>query len=409
MQVGEWRLLGMAMASHGLVHTYMLLIPLMIPLWMEEFSVNESGIGLVATAAYLLFGLTALPSGFASDRLGSRGLIALSMGGAGLSLVLTYLTTDLVSLTLSLVLVGLFSGLYHPAGLSLVSRKMMEKERALGYHGAGGNIGIGLGPLAAALLLTAFSWREVFLLSALPGILLCLLWLKREEGSKRLRHDGVRVTKNVSLRTLFNVQFLVVVALYFLYGLCYRGSVTFIPTFIDKALEFPSIALFGNELTAGRYLFVAMLLVGALGQTAAGYLAERRGAGRTLALAFGAMVLMLVAIPLTARLSFVASLLVFGFFLFSVQPLQNSLVASVTRGEVRGFAYGMTFLSAFGFGAFGAALAGFLAVYSGYMMVYLTLAGTASVALALAAIYAVRFRQREDEMTERVTYQSESL
>jgi len=209
------------------------------------------------------------------------------------------------------------------------------------------------------------------------------------------------VTKNVSLRTLLSVQFLVVVALYFLYGLCYRGSVTFIPTFIDKTLEFPSIALFGNELTAGRYLFVAMLLVGALGQTAAGHLAERRGAGRTLALALGAMVLMLVAIPLTARLSFVASLLVFGFFLFSVQPLQNSLVASVTRGEVRGFAYGMTFLSSFGFGALGAALAGFLAVYSGYMMVYLTLAGTASAALALAAIYAVRFRTPSGSVRER--------
>ena len=51
-------------------------------------------------------------------------------------------------LGVALVLIGILGGLYHPAGLSLITRGVRSRARALGIHGAGGNLGTALAPLA---------------------------------------------------------------------------------------------------------------------------------------------------------------------------------------------------------------------------------------------------------------------
>src|SRR3989442_4284790 len=49
-------------------------------------------------------------------------------------------------LTVSLGALGLFSGIYHPTGLSIISRVVVEQGRGMGWHGMGGSLGIAAGP-----------------------------------------------------------------------------------------------------------------------------------------------------------------------------------------------------------------------------------------------------------------------
>jgi len=165
--------------AHAAVHTYEMAVPLFVVVWLTEFEVISLGVtefqvstatlGVVVTLGYGLFGLGALPGGILVDRIGSRRLISACLFGMGLSYVLLGLAPSMLVVAVALVLWGVAASVYHPAGLSLISKGVEERGTGLAYHGIAGNLGIGLGPLLAAILLLFVEWRTVGLIGAPPG------------------------------------------------------------------------------------------------------------------------------------------------------------------------------------------------------------------------------------------------
>ncbi|WP_096391559.1 MFS transporter [Halopenitus persicus] len=164
-----------------MVHTYELAVPIFVAIWLTEFSVIDLGVmtlevttatlGVVVTIGYGLFGLGALPGGILVDRIGSRRLITWCLVGMGASFGLLALAPTVVVITLALVVWGVAASVYHPAGLSLISKGIEERGTGFAYHGIAGNLGIGLGPLVAATLLLVLDWRVVAGLLAVPALL----------------------------------------------------------------------------------------------------------------------------------------------------------------------------------------------------------------------------------------------
>jgi len=74
----------------------------------------------------------------------------------------------------------------------------------------------------------------------------------------------------------------------------------------------------------------------------------------------------------------------FGFLLFSLEALQNTLVTREAPREVRGLAFGFTFLSVFGIGAIGATLAGYLLDRAEAPLLFGLLAGSLATSGAFA-------------------------
>ncbi|OYR51583.1 MFS transporter, partial [Halorubrum sp. Ea8] len=161
MDRAERRIVAFTAGSHGLVHTYELSIPILLTVWIAEFSTTAATLGLVSTVGYGLFGVGALPGGILVDRFGSKSLILACLGGMAASFLLVSVAPNLLALALAIAVWGVTASVYHPAGLSLISKSVDRRGTALGYHGIGGNLGIALGPLATALLLLAFDWRVV--------------------------------------------------------------------------------------------------------------------------------------------------------------------------------------------------------------------------------------------------------
>nr|WP_254662797.1 MFS transporter [Haladaptatus sp. W1] len=79
-----------------------------------------------------------------------------------------------------------------------------------------------------------------------------------------------------------------------------------------------------------------------------------------------------------------------GFWLFAVQPLYQATVAEFTPPDARGLSYGYTYLGVFGIGALGAAVAGYVLQYYSPTVLFLVLAGFATVASLLGVLLSLR-------------------
>jgi len=77
----------------------------------------------------------------------------------GLGFLIVAGAPDVRVLTAGLLVRGAAAGVYRPAGLTLISRGARRRGTVFACHGAAGNVGVAIGPLLAAVLLTVLGWR----------------------------------------------------------------------------------------------------------------------------------------------------------------------------------------------------------------------------------------------------------
>jgi len=416
MDPAERRIVAFTAGSHGLVHTYELSIPILLTVWIAEFSTTAATLGLVSTIGYGLFGVGALPGGIVVDRFGSKPVILACLAGMAGSFLLVSVAPNLIALALAVGVWGITASVYHPAGLSLLSKSVEQRGTALGYHGIGGNLGIALGPLATALLLLAFDWRIVAAALTLPAIVVAAYGATVDVdaalpdpatadggGSNSAAADRDDATPEVSLssiaadtRVLIAGGFLIVFAFVALSGLYYRTFLTFLPDLlgdvlgglIDIQLVDPE-SPYAEEFDVARYLYVAILTVGVFGQYLGGKMADSMPPARGLVILMSVLVgLALLFVPASgATVPFLLVSLALGVTLFTVQPLNQAMVAAYSPSEARGISFGYTYLGIFGVGSLGAAIAGSVLTRAGPQELFVVLAGIAALgAISAAAV-----------------------
>lgn len=403
------------MAGHGMVHTYELAVPILMTVWLVEFSTSTATLGTVVAVGYGLFGVGALPGGLLVDRFGSRRLIVACLVGMGSSFLVLAVAPGVVGITVALALWGLSASVYHPAGLSLISNAVEQRGSAFAYHGMAGNTGIATGPFLTALLLVAVDWRTAAVILAVPALLAALAGLTvefDETAAVAATDGGDAPTADIdspreflaASRGLFTVGFATVFALVLFNGLYYRGMLTFLPEmfgdFIDPLVDVaPSEGLgpipdgrLAREFDLAQYLYAGLLAVGVAGQYVGGKLTDRVAVERGLAVTLGLLaVIAVLFIPATNTLP--TLLLVsaaLGFVLFGMQPLSQATIAKYSPPEHRGLSFGYTYLAIFGIGALGASIVGTALTYGSTATVFVLLAGFEVVALGLALLLVTR-------------------
>jgi len=357
---------------HGVVHANILSIPVFLLAWKTEFGVDDVTLGLLAAAGYGLYGLGAVPFGFLADRGTPARLLLLCAGGIAVSMLGVAASPSVPLLAVSLGALGLFSGIYHPTGLSIISRAVAEQGRGMGWHGMGGSLGIASGPAyVGTALAVGWSWRPVASLLVIPGLVaLALLTFARLPTKIS---TAVPATSRAHVG-LLSRSFAFILLVYMFAGFAYQGGLTFLPRFV------------------GAGFFALALALGAIGQVLSGRLADRRQPQRILfplSAAAASLLVLLAILPLGG--AFIAAALVFGFLLFSLEPLQNTLVTGEVPRPLRGLGFGFTFSSVFGIGSLGAALAGWLLARNANAILFLVLGGclAASGAFSLGVRRAV--------------------
>jgi MFS family permease len=411
-------IVGFLMAGHAMVHVYELSIPILMTVWLLEFSTTAALLGTVVSVGYGLFGVGALPGGLLVDRYGSRTLVVACLAGMGASFLLLSAAPGVVGIAAALGVWGLSASVYHPAGLTLISNGVSERGRGFAYHGMAGNAGIAGGPLATAILLVAFEWQTVAILLAAPALLAAVVGLRIDFDPRAAvdagdtASDGGSADRGASTslagfvaesRALFTAGFALVFVIVSLDGLYYRGVLTFLPGLLGDFLTaavgdvrpgiFAPDSPLAEEFDLAGYLYAGLLTVGIGGQYVGGRLTERIEPDRGLILVLSALAAIAVAFVPAARLGLgglLAASVVLGFTLFSIQPLTQATIAKYSVPDSRGLSFGYTYLAIFGVGALGAAVSGTVLTYASASVMFLVLAGFAVAAAALAVVLVTR-------------------
>ena len=364
--------------SHAIVHTFELSIPILVVIWLLEFPVSTATLGLVVGAGYALFGIGALPGGVLADRYGSQTLILVCLAGMGGAFLLLSFAPGVLTIAIALGLWGAAASVYHPAGLSLISTGVEDRGTAFAYHGMAGNIGIALGPLVTALLLLTFDWRLVTRLLVVPAVIAIGYAVTAEFDEKAAVSVDGGSNQSMSLskfvadsRALFTAGFGLAMLIVMMNGLFYRGTLTFLPDVLGDFLPPVSeyVTLFdprsplASEFDLSSYLYVGLLAIGIGGQYVGGRVSDKIRPTAGLAVVFGSLVVVAIAFIPAATAGLLPLLgisAVLGFLLFALQPLYQATIADHSPPDDRGLSYGYTYLTSFGVGAAGAAIAGYL-------------------------------------------------
>jgi MFS family permease len=340
--------------GHFLSHFNMLVFPAILLPLSARLDLDMAATLDLAFWMYLLFGLTALPWGILADRLGPRPLLVLFYLGAGACGISAAMQVDSpLGLKLSLAGIGLFSGIYHPAGLGWIACCVSRTSTGMAYNGMFGNLGLAMGPLLAGLLNWLWGASAVYICLALLNFAgLFFLWQVNSESCTATRKTAA--AENAASWKGFAVLLVCMM----LGGIVYRGATVTLPALFDlngsgifavisnffKGAEISSNVV-ATVITSGLYL------IGMAGQYAGGRAGERFDLRRSY-LFFHLMTIppaFLIGIANDVPLVLLAT--VHSFFLLGMQPVENTLVARLTPPSLRSSAYGMKFVLTFGVGA----------------------------------------------------------
>jgi MFS family permease len=302
---------------------------------------------------YLLFGIMALPWGMIGDRWGGRPLMMLMFFGAGLCGLAAAFSIDSPRyLALALAGIGLFSAIYHPIGLGMISKGVSRLTMAMGYNAMFGGLGLVTAPLVTGLAVWLYGPKAAFVVLAALNFIgiafMVMLPLKEssEKGTQSATDDNGMLG-----------AFLILLVAMMLGGVAYRGATVILPAYMElngKGIFEMLSGLLGGGLSSNLVattMTALIYMVGMAGQYVGGHVGER------FECRYSYLVFHLICIPavllmaVTQDIALVGLAFVYLFFLLGMQPIENTLVANYAPKRLHHSAYGLKFILTFGVGS----------------------------------------------------------
>ena len=300
-------------------------LPGVLPAILLSLNLSVGLAGAVMTA--LLLGQTLQPvTGWLADHYGGRHLIIIGVLGTSLGGALIGLATSAWILAPLLLLMGVANSMFHPQAMA--GARSLGGERhgfSMALFLVGGEIGRGVWPLLASLVVVHLGLRQLWLLS-LPTLVSLPLLIRhlplqppRHHAAQPIHWDSRRVP--LMMLVLFSV----------LRALAIFGATTFLPLLWHER---------GHSLVAGASLITVLLVVGIIGNVGGGHYADRIGRKPVMLASGLAGAALLTTFMLTEGIWQWLCLGALGIALFATLPL-SILVAQDLFPENRSFGSGL--------------------------------------------------------------------
>lgn len=154
------------------------LIATLFPVIAKDLNLDYGDIGTITGALALSWGASALIMGNVSDRIGRKTVMVGSLVVVSLLFGASGLATGLISMVMIRTLIGFADGAYTPASIAETLDVSLPHRRGrnLGLQQMTALLfGLGFAPLLIPPLLDVVDWRFIFVMFAIPGLLLA--WL----------------------------------------------------------------------------------------------------------------------------------------------------------------------------------------------------------------------------------------
>lgn len=182
----EWKIVALVTIAFGLVSLDRNIIAPLFPAMMNDLQLNYADLGNLVGVVGLTWGIFALIAGGLSDKFGRRIILVPATIGFSLMAGVSGLAGSLTALLTIRAIMGITEGAFTPTSFATLAEG--SKPARLGFNNgiqqsAFPLVGLGLGPIIATQLLDVVpSWRWVFFIVAIPGLLVAAsLWFTVKE------------------------------------------------------------------------------------------------------------------------------------------------------------------------------------------------------------------------------------
>ncbi len=344
---------AVASATHMMVEIFLFMHPAILPLLMKEFDIAIVQAGLILTIPSVVQLSFNIPSGALADKIDSRYLLVLGAALSGFGAVIVSQSPNVFYLVVGLCVLMTAVTIYHPTGLSIISKIYSKGKltKMIGVHGATGSIGQGLGIISMGFMIAGYGWRLCYLLWSILLFAWSIIILKLPLPSSQLNNP--QVTKEFdggkeespsttswkkNTRQIIAVKsFLLLILVMSIVGLGNQTISSFATTYFVQIRNISE--------GAAALIFGFGPIIGVFGSLIGGYLGSRFGDKKFLSLAlFGLAVFVssLAYVPLVVMM--ILSFLIYSWFFASMWPASTSLVSALTPESGRGMAYSIFFL-----------------------------------------------------------------
>jgi len=354
----------------------------LLPFIRQDMDLNYFQAGLLVSAYSVTSGLSQIFGGWVGDRI-RRRWVSITMGlvGVGLSGFAAGLMPSFYTLLTAMVVMGVFSGAYHPSAVPALSSLFEDRRgKAIGLHMIGGSVGFGVGPFIGTAIAATLNWHMAFIILCVPALIagLCVaLGLRKIEPAVPSRERGVRIpggeqsgtgtrgpTLGQVLKSVAPIVILVVIVTFT------SGSLLpFVPLYL--------VDHHGLTVTMAAIWTSVVRASGIVGSLLGGWLSDRWGNKRTVLLS---LIAIGPAILLFTTTNYFPALAVVMIAIGTLWAMRETAVQTYLMGKTPLHLHGIVFGIYFGIGMQGQSL--FQPVYGGFM----DMVGIANVFLIVAFI-----------------------
>ncbi len=149
-----------------------------LPFLRKEFAMSNAEAGALVSLFLVAYALAQLPSAWLVSKFGVRRVFSISMIFTSIATGLTGMVGSLLALKICRIALGFAEGPL-PIGIAATINNWFpasEKGTASGIFLSAVKFGPVLTPILGATIIAAWGWKEVFLIFAIPGIALSLVW-----------------------------------------------------------------------------------------------------------------------------------------------------------------------------------------------------------------------------------------
>ena len=334
-------IIGLVGLAHAASHFGHLLLPLMFPVFMVEFGLSYSQVGLLMSTFFVVSGLGQAGAGFLVDKVGARPMLFLALGLFVLASAAASQVNGYPALFAVAALAGLGNATFHPVDFTILNQRVSAPRlgHAFSVHGLTGNLGWAAAPVFFASISALYNWRTAYVLAAVLylGILL-LMVLQRD---KLLTHA---VAHHADTPSEHSMAFMKLPVVWWCFAFFLLSTITLavVQSFAVSILK----AMHGISFEAATLTITAYMLCGALGMLVGGFVAGKsRHSDRVVALsmAVAAVLLALCGTGWFGANLTMAVLAATGFAVGIGGPSRDMMIKKATPKGATGRVYGLVY------------------------------------------------------------------
>ena len=203
----EWQAVLTLSLAFGLVGLDRFILPPLFPAMMKDLALNYQDLGNLVGALGIAWGVSAVVIGGLSDRLGRRKVLVPAVVLFSLLSVFSGMATGLVSLLFMRAIMGAAEGAVAPTGVAAAIEASHPTRRGMNngiFHCTISLFGGGIGPILATQLLQFTTWRKVFWLVGIPGLVVAsALWFVIREPAASTSHAAGHAPTRAPMSRIF--------------------------------------------------------------------------------------------------------------------------------------------------------------------------------------------------------------